>query len=90
MKTYQASQEELEILQSSYKEAKTRIDERLAAIDHALRHGTIGPSVKLQSKKRRTLSAKARASIAKAQRKRWAAVRKAKAVKKPKTMAAGA
>ncbi len=91
MTTYDTNREELEILQSSYKEAKNRIEDRLVEIDRALKHGTIGPRKTIQKRK---LSAAARERIAAAQRARWAKVRKAEAkklktAKRLKTMAAG-
>lgn len=56
---------------------KARLEARLAAINQAL-NGTTAPAAGKPAKKKRTMSAAARAKIAAAQRARWARVKAAK------------
>jgi len=64
-----------------YQAELSRIDARMALVRKALgpgrRKAIVGGGVSTPGRKKRTLSAAARKSIAAAQRKRWAAYRKA-------------
>ncbi len=56
---------------------KAQLEARLAAINQAL-NGAVAPAAGKPAKKKRTMSAAARAKIAAAQRARWAKVKAAK------------
>lgn len=56
---------------------KAQLEARLAAINEAL-SGTVAPTAEKPGKKKKTMSAAARAKIAAAQRARWAKVKAAK------------